>query len=351
MPSRTARRELERREAAKRVRMGTGQRAMTTEEMTSLAASVRRGAVGPFGIVRLSALRINDMLLPPPFDVSSWAPHGLTLLHYASIHGADRIVLALLRAGADPTIPIPTQQVDCIPSTAIATATATATVTATATATATDVGKDAGEKSFTTAAAAAATNTVTDSIRGFTAATAGAAAAPAPICATMQTSDAEEEGEPDDIYRDSTPKQRAVVSKSRWMALPGSESAASDGSASAGKSLSRAQRRFKALPLTAAAASGIGYTRAARCEALERAAYVGRTPRLRAILTAGCDVDMQDEYGRTPLFLAALAGHVAAVRTLVQWGADTTAAAHGGWTPLKVAKVHNYTKVIRVLSS
>ena len=76
-----------------------------------------------------------------------------------------------------------------------------------------------------------------------------------------------------------------------------------------------------------------GATRKADDETLRAAAFLGDAEAVATILKAGrARVDATDEYGRTALFLAAVAGRPV-VDLLLEAGADPMRAAHGGWTP------------------
>ena len=58
-----------------------------------------------------------------------------------------------------------------------------------------------------------------------------------------------------------------------------------------------------------------------------------------------------DEYGRSPLFLAAFAGHADAVDLLLAHGAPSAQAAHGGWTPTSAARAMHHDAVVQLLEA
>ncbi|CAJ1377329.1 unnamed protein product [Effrenium voratum] len=79
---------------------------------------------------------------------------------------------------------------------------------------------------------------------------------------------------------------------------------------------------FKALSPAQVATEKLGLTRSARSERLRLAAEVGDARRVEALLEAGCDLDAPNEYGQSPVFLAAVEGQVEALEVLLAWGAD-----------------------------
>jgi hypothetical protein len=83
--------------------------------------------------------------------------------------------------------------------------------------------------------------------------------------------------------------------------------------------------------------------------ALRRAAEMGDTRELTALLDAPHDIDARDGGGRTPLLLAVLHGHARAVDVLLAHGADANAADARGTTPLQAAVAGDQQAIIRSL--
>ena len=70
---------------------------------------------------------------------------------------------------------------------------------------------------------------------------------------------------------------------------------------------------FRALGPVEVARERLGATRSNRSERFRAAAEVGDLRRVQALLEAGVDIDSPNEYGQTPLFLAAFEGHLQVV--------------------------------------
>ena len=83
--------------------------------------------------------------------------------------------------------------------------------------------------------------------------------------------------------------------------------------------------------------------------ALRRAAEVGDTEELNALLGATHDVDVRDGAGRTALMLAVLHGQAGAVDVLLAHGADPNAADARGTSPLQLAVAGDQQAIIRAL--
>ncbi|KAK3258772.1 hypothetical protein CYMTET_32195 [Cymbomonas tetramitiformis] len=164
-----------------------------------------------------------------------------------------------------------------------------------------------------------------------------------------------------------TPDERREASYARWRSLPESftsapasplESAAVTAKDPAGNHAGGRRRpqftaeqraRFKALP--ADASVRLGATQVQRSVQLAKAAERGDVPHLKRVLEAGADVAAVDEYGLSPLHLAAWHGHMEAVRELLQWGAPAAAVAHGGSTPGSIAAANEDAEILALLQA
>eukprot|EP00439_Symbiodinium_sp_Y106_P069291 s1892_g11.t3 len=87
---------------------------------------------------------------------------------------------------------------------------------------------------------------------------------------------------------------------------------------------------FRALSPSEVASEKLGVTRKNRSERFRAAAEVGDFRRVQAMLDAGVDIDAPNEYGQTPLFLAAFENHRDVVELLLSWGADAAKPCYGG---------------------
>mmetsp|Transcript_663 Transcript_663/g.1184 ORF Transcript_663/g.1184 Transcript_663/m.1184 type:complete len:682 (+) Transcript_663:44-2089(+) len=137
------------------------------------------------------------------------------------------------------------------------------------------------------------------------------------------------------------PAKQKEASLQRWLALPadkGSEPAT-------GKCF----QKFRALDPEAAAAYWLGDSRSERTHELLKAGGAGEVRRLAALVEAGVDLDAENEYGQTVLFLAACHGHEAAVRLLLAAGANAEHRAHGGSTAAVAAAAVGHEHVLRAL--
>merc|ERR1711920_641101 len=91
---------------------------------------------------------------------------------------------------------------------------------------------------------------------------------------------------------------RKAASHAKWLGMPEERPSSSV--------LRKSKNnRSGALNAEADAASRLGLTRAQRTSHLQRAAERGDAARVQALLEAGVDVDIANEYGQSPLFLTA----------------------------------------------
>ncbi len=83
--------------------------------------------------------------------------------------------------------------------------------------------------------------------------------------------------------------------------------------------------------------------------ALSRAAELGETAMVRALLEHGADPDRPGVRNEAPLIKAAHAGHVDVVRILLENGADYSITEMTGRTPLEVAERSGHTQIAAIL--
>jgi ankyrin repeat protein len=83
--------------------------------------------------------------------------------------------------------------------------------------------------------------------------------------------------------------------------------------------------------------------------ALMRAAMIGHTEAVQALLDRGVDANARDEDGRTALLEAAFGGHLDTLKLLLERRADVNACDHDGWTPLMEAASKGHTEAVREL--
>ncbi|AAL63778.1 hypothetical protein with 4 ankyrin repeats [Pyrobaculum aerophilum str. IM2] len=87
------------------------------------------------------------------------------------------------------------------------------------------------------------------------------------------------------------------------------------------------------------------------CNNLLNAARRGEAELLTRLLNEGCSPDVQDDYGRTPLYYAAERGDVGTVDLLIKAGADPNARDREGKTPIIIATQSRKFGVIPLLSA
>ncbi|MBI5748951.1 MAG: ankyrin repeat domain-containing protein [Nitrospinae bacterium] len=84
---------------------------------------------------------------------------------------------------------------------------------------------------------------------------------------------------------------------------------------------------------------------------LHFAAFYASQPNVAALLIEkGADVNAKDNYGRTPLYVAAWKGQVNFVTLLLKKGADPGIATNEGKTPLRIAQDSGNTTIAKILS-
>jgi len=84
-------------------------------------------------------------------------------------------------------------------------------------------------------------------------------------------------------------------------------------------------------------------------QALMRAALIGHTAAVHALLDGGADVNVIDPNGWTPLMEAAFAGHAETIGALLARGADVNMKDRAGWTPLMEAASKGHAEAVMIL--
>lgn len=135
------------------------------------------------------------------------------------------------------------------------------------------------------------------------------------------------------------PSEWKELSRARWEALPIEK----------GEQQPYRAQKFRALNVEAAAAERLGITRSERTAELLKAAAIGETRRLSAIMEAGADIDAVNEYGQTALFIAAYHGQHDAVQWLIESRADVERPANGGSTPTRTASANGHIAAMQAL--
>jgi ankyrin repeat protein len=86
-------------------------------------------------------------------------------------------------------------------------------------------------------------------------------------------------------------------------------------------------------------------------EAFLRAALIGETAAVSALIDKGVAVNLKDRNGRTALMEASFSGHLETVKTLLEKGADVNAADNSGWTALMEAASKGHSGIVEILLS
>ncbi len=85
--------------------------------------------------------------------------------------------------------------------------------------------------------------------------------------------------------------------------------------------------------------------------ALMYASNRGYFSTVQVLLDKEADMEEKDRYGYTALMLAALSGHTKIVQVLLNKGADVTVKAKNGFTALKLAKDEGHKKIVMLLKN
>lgn len=82
---------------------------------------------------------------------------------------------------------------------------------------------------------------------------------------------------------------------------------------------------------------------------LHSAAQYGYSNMVATILSVGTDINLGNESGSTPVYLASRWGHLRTTKLLLQQGADLHLTTDHGWAPLHAASIHGYLAISLVL--
>ena len=142
-----------------------------------------------------------------------------------------------------------------------------------------------------------------------------------------------------------SPARMKAESLARFLALPVDRQLLTT---PGGKARAPKKLPFQALPRTASAATRLGTFRSARSDALFCAAARGYRLRVAAIIGAGADVDGGNEYGQTPIFVAAWNGRRDVCELLLEAG-STLRGDSAGCTPAQAAAVAGHVQLAKLL--
>ncbi len=81
------------------------------------------------------------------------------------------------------------------------------------------------------------------------------------------------------------------------------------------------------------------------------AAEKGETRQVETLLSKGADINLRDEYERTPLMISAYNGHTDIVALLLEAGADVNPKAKYGQTAHQFAKEQGNEEIVRMLEA
>jgi hypothetical protein len=133
-----------------------------------------------------------------------------------------------------------------------------------------------------------------------------------------------------------------ATSLERYEALPCSFA---DGPQATKQAVDRAMHPYELARMN------LGATQTQRCDELRKACAADDCRRIAALVEAGVDLEHRDEYGMTPLLLAAWLGHSRATWLLAKIGADVTARVPQGHTAIDIAAAQGHENVLRALGA
>jgi ankyrin repeat protein len=103
------------------------------------------------------------------------------------------------------------------------------------------------------------------------------------------------------------------------------------------------------LLLLGATALGMDYTNARLGQELFNAAQHGNLEEAQRLIKEGASIEAKDNYGITPLILAAVTGHETMCKLLIDNKASLEAENNNGWTPLMLAAIEGHEDVCKLL--
>lgn len=136
-------------------------------------------------------------------------------------------------------------------------------------------------------------------------------------------------------------RQRFDESRGKWQLLLDDEEH---------KTQKTQKPKFRAMGADECAREGLGITKGQRSARLIRAVLRDDVPRVSAILEAGADLSVENEYGQNVVFLASWGGHACVLAALAHWGADLDKASNGGLAPYEAAALCGHEVVIKALT-
>jgi len=84
-------------------------------------------------------------------------------------------------------------------------------------------------------------------------------------------------------------------------------------------------------------------------EVLINAVINGNFDKVKTLLSSGANINIADNNGSTPLYIASKKGHINIVETLLSSGANINLADKEGKTALQIAKEKKKTEIIKLL--
>jgi hypothetical protein len=143
-----------------------------------------------------------------------------------------------------------------------------------------------------------------------------------------------------------TPSVRRQTSLDKYLALPLD---ANELKCSKGKRSKTNEKNIICSSWSQAVIPSLGLTQDVRRDKFFVHVEKGAYHYVIGCLDAGIDVNHQNDYGQTALFVAAWRGHVRLVQLLLDYGSDPNRNANGGLTVLGVAKANEHSEIIELL--
>lgn len=84
---------------------------------------------------------------------------------------------------------------------------------------------------------------------------------------------------------------------------------------------------------------------------LHEAIFMGNLPAISQHIDAGSDLNVKDQYGSTPLIVAATFNKIDAAKLLIDGGADVNSTSNDGSTPLHTAAFYCRVEIVEALLS